>query len=245
MNFRNLPAFDPYEILGVSREATAREIKTRYQGLCFELHLDRPGSESHDKFVRVQAAYGFLSDDKLRSEYDEIHRSRNRHGSDSTPRNSEEDEFDTEFGRHTINDNDPADIGRKTGIWAIYRVTKMSYCMAKAKNMFISLFDEVEKVVDVSDENVWFPLERIFSDITKTTDEVAVMIDQVEGALVGEWRDESESRIIVAAIDRLWIRVYIMIPKLGDLQYVAKQLTDPQEDREVWKGRLMRYASVW
>ncbi len=64
---------DFYAVLGVSKDATAAEIKKKYRKLARELHPDKnPGDkESEERFKGVSEAYDVLSDDARRKEYDE------------------------------------------------------------------------------------------------------------------------------------------------------------------------------
>src|ERR1700691_146219 len=63
---------DPYEVLGVSREATEQEVKKSFRRLARELH---PDVNAHDpqaeaKFKEAAEAYEILSDPERRATYD-------------------------------------------------------------------------------------------------------------------------------------------------------------------------------
>ena len=63
---------DPYEVLGVGRDASEQEIKKAFRSLARELHPDvnahDPGAE--EKFKEAAEAYEILSDSERRATYD-------------------------------------------------------------------------------------------------------------------------------------------------------------------------------
>jgi len=63
-----------YDILGISPDATQREIVKRYRKLCKKHHPDlNPGNEEEatEKFKTILGSFEVLRDEKLRAEYDE------------------------------------------------------------------------------------------------------------------------------------------------------------------------------
>lgn len=61
-----------YDTLGVSRTATADEIKKAYRTLAFKYHPDRNqgNAEAEEKFKKISAAYDVLGDETKRRNYD-------------------------------------------------------------------------------------------------------------------------------------------------------------------------------
>lgn len=62
---------DYYEVLGINKEATKKEIKSAYRRLAKQYHPDRNKEEgAEDKFKEIQEAYEVLYDDQKRAAYD-------------------------------------------------------------------------------------------------------------------------------------------------------------------------------
>src|SRR3954468_20249650 len=63
---------DYYEVLGVAKDADAAAIKSAYKRLAVKFHPDKnPGDKAaEEKFKEAAEAYGVLSDEQKRSQYD-------------------------------------------------------------------------------------------------------------------------------------------------------------------------------
>ncbi len=63
---------DYYEVLGVSKDADASAIKSAYKKLAVKFHPDKnPGDkQAEEKFKEASEAYGVLSDEKKKAQYD-------------------------------------------------------------------------------------------------------------------------------------------------------------------------------
>jgi len=69
------PAFDPYEILGVGRNATDAEIRAVYRDLVARYHPDKHAGNpleglAAEKMANINRAYEILSDRQRRAAYD-------------------------------------------------------------------------------------------------------------------------------------------------------------------------------
>src|SRR3989442_9511225 len=64
---------DYYELLGVARKASAKDIRASFRKLARKYHPDlNPGDKSaEEKFKQLQEAYDVLSDSKKRQMYDQ------------------------------------------------------------------------------------------------------------------------------------------------------------------------------
>ncbi|MDT3406746.1 UNVERIFIED_CONTAM: DnaJ-class molecular chaperone [Pseudacidovorax intermedius] len=65
---------DYYEVLEISKSASADEIKKAYRKMAIKYHPDKnPGDkEAEEKFKEAAEAYEVLSDDQKRSRYDQF-----------------------------------------------------------------------------------------------------------------------------------------------------------------------------
>ena len=63
---------DPYTILGVSKDASEKDIKSAYRKLAKTWHPDQNPNDkkAHEKFAEATAAYDLLSDKTKRAQYD-------------------------------------------------------------------------------------------------------------------------------------------------------------------------------
>ncbi len=69
-----MPPKDYYNILGVSKSASAKDIRDAYRKLAKKYHPDKnPGNkQAEEKFKQVQEAYDVLGDESKRKQYDQM-----------------------------------------------------------------------------------------------------------------------------------------------------------------------------
>nr|XP_057933305.1 dnaJ homolog subfamily B member 9-like [Doryrhamphus excisus] len=73
---------DYYDILGVPKDASERQIKKAFHKLALKYHPDRnKGPDAEARFREIAEAYETLSDDKRRQEYDQFGHGQTGHGS--------------------------------------------------------------------------------------------------------------------------------------------------------------------
>ena len=78
---------DYYEILGVSRKASNKEIRSAYLKLAKEYHPDKnKNPDAEEKFKKIQEAYAVLKDPETRKQYDLLGKNW-KSGQDFTPPN--------------------------------------------------------------------------------------------------------------------------------------------------------------
>jgi curved DNA-binding protein CbpA len=60
---------DPHSVLGITPQASEREIRSAYRALAKKLHPDTGAGSSEEKFRAIQDAYEVLSDPEKRRSY--------------------------------------------------------------------------------------------------------------------------------------------------------------------------------
>ena len=91
---------NPYECLGVARDASPDEIKKAYRKLARETHPDlNPGDAAAEaRFKEIATAYDVLSDEALRANYDEFGEIALEAGFDADRAREERERFSATFG---------------------------------------------------------------------------------------------------------------------------------------------------
>lgn len=71
LNNDELPNY--YEIIGVSKDATAKEIKKKFRELAKKTHPDKTKENSEEEMAELNKAYEVLSDKERREKYDKYY----------------------------------------------------------------------------------------------------------------------------------------------------------------------------
>lgn len=100
-----MTTIDYYELLGISKDATQKQIKDAYRALAFRFHPDRSGNDpgSAEKMKQLNEAYAVLSNEDKRRQYDAL---RQQYGSDA------HQQF-----RRTYSDQD---IFKDSDVWRVF-----------------------------------------------------------------------------------------------------------------------------
>ena len=107
---------DPYQVLGVSREATESEIKKAYRKLALKHHPDKQSTEEGRRqasgvFAKISNAYEILSDPQKRQEYDNRGRYQNNFNGNRRSTSSHDAFFSgMGGGRHPFEFHDPFEV---------------------------------------------------------------------------------------------------------------------------------------
>jgi len=90
---------NPYETLGVSKDASSEEIKKAYRRLAHKYHPDKDGGDEK-KFKEINEAYQILSDPKKKSAHDQFGSTGGTGGFDPNAfRNASYSNFNFDFGK--------------------------------------------------------------------------------------------------------------------------------------------------
>ncbi len=98
---------DPYEILGVEKNSTQKDIKKAYRNKAMQFHPDKnPGNkESEERFKEIGSAYAVLSDKEKKEQYDKYGHVEKRQGQEfSMNMDDIFSNFGNIFGNHGFND---------------------------------------------------------------------------------------------------------------------------------------------
>ena len=93
---------DYYKILGISKNASREEIKKAYRKLAHQYHPDKHGGDEK-KFKEINEAYGVLSDNRKRAQYDRFGHAYEQAGTADggfgfSPEGGSASDFDFDFG---------------------------------------------------------------------------------------------------------------------------------------------------
>lgn len=143
---------DFYEILGVSKGASAEEIKKAYRKVAIQFHPDKnPGNkEAEEKFKEAAEAYEVLSDNDKRAQYDRFGHSRGGNGGFGGGHHMNMDDIFSQFGDVFGGGGSPFDSFFGGGGSGRKRQRKGSNLRIKLKLTLEEIANGVEKKIKVN-----------------------------------------------------------------------------------------------
>jgi len=153
MAARDLYEKDFYKVLGVSKTASADEIKKTYRKLARDLHPDqnKGDAKKEEKFKEVSEAYDILSDAKKRAEYDEARSLFERGGMPRNGFGGGQGQYQGDFG-DIFGGGNPQDIfanlfggGRRGGGQQVYRGADLRYELELKESFLPRIEQSVQK----------------------------------------------------------------------------------------------------
>lgn len=118
-----------YEVLGISKTATADEIKKAYRNLAFKYHPDRNSGDkvAEEKFKEINEAYDVLSDEKKRADYDSFGTSNSHYSGTNNSYNRNNDFTNEETFWNWFNGNTSNSYGNNNTYRNYYYQSTNSY----------------------------------------------------------------------------------------------------------------------
>ena len=118
-----------YEVLGISKTASADEIKKAYRNLAFKYHPDRNSGDkvAEEKFKEINEAYDVLSDEKKRADYDSFGTSNSHYSGTNNSYNRNNDFTNEETFWNWFNGNTTNSYGNNNTYRNYYYQSTNSY----------------------------------------------------------------------------------------------------------------------
>ena len=118
-----------YEVLWISKTASADEIKKAYRNLAFKYHPDRNSGDkvAEEKFKEINEAYDVLSDEKKRADYDSFGTSNSRYSGTNNSYNRNNDFTNEETFWNWFNGNTSNSYGNNNTYRNYYYQSTNSY----------------------------------------------------------------------------------------------------------------------
>lgn len=159
---------NPYEILGVSKDASQKEVSDAYKRRAKQTHPDKEGGD-HEEFVKVSLAFEILSNPEKREYYD-------RTGQTDQQSIKAEDILGNILGNLVVQ-WDIEDV-KHTDI-----IVKITFAVSREKRKYTDMLDMITKEMEKLDEME----KRIVSDspffkifIEKARNKAKIMTDECD-----------------------------------------------------------------